>query len=179
MSKYILIGMRGVGKTTVAKEIALLNPTYTHYDTDDIFEQTYNSSIYSYITTHGIGVFRKHESDIVQTIIHKDKTVISTGGGVVSVDSNRDLFTKERNKNTYIIFLHAHLDTLYKRRTTQEKQYTRPLLYDAVDMSDEIYVSWKKRKKWYYMLATHIISTEGKTAQEVAQEIISLPSLNT
>lgn len=175
MSKYVLIGMRGVGKTTVAKEIALHHSLYTHYDTDTVFEQEYNTSIYSYIVTHGIGIFRKHESHILHTIINQTNVIISTGGGIVSIEDNRILLMREKEKKTPIIFLHAPLDTLYKRRTTQEKQHNiRPLLYDAVDISDEICVSWKKRKKWYYMLASHTIYTEGKTPYDIAQEIMSL-----
>lgn len=174
MSKFILIGMRGVGKTTVANAMITIQSIYTLYDTDTVFEMQNNTSVHSYILNHGIEAFRKHESIALQHIIHHTPSIISTGGGIVTIPGNRALLEQEKIKGNYIIFLHAPLDTLYKRRTLETVHDLRPLLYNTINISDEITVSWQKRKKWYYMLATHIIYTENKHPLEIAHEIFSL-----
>ncbi|EQG76667.1 shikimate kinase family protein [Clostridioides difficile DA00165] len=83
--KLILIGMPGSGKTTIGK---LLAKEYncSFCDMDDYIIQ-----IIAELFSEGEDIFRNYETQACRELSISDKTVISTGGGVIKKDVNMEI----------------------------------------------------------------------------------------
>ena len=77
----ILIGMPGVGKTTIGKRIAK-SAQLQFIDTDRIIEEKTGKKIPSLIAEHGIDAFLEIENSICAKLNIKN-AVIATGGSVI------------------------------------------------------------------------------------------------
>ena len=82
----ILIGMPGVGKTTVGKAIGK-EMGRTCIDVDQELEKEIGN-ISTYITEQGEVAFREKEADMIAKLGTETGLVISTGGGCVTVPKN-------------------------------------------------------------------------------------------
>lgn len=82
----ILIGMPGVGKTTVGKAIGK-EMGRTCIDVDQKLAKEIGD-ISTYITEQGEAAFRKKEADMIAKLGTETGLVISTGGGCVTVPKN-------------------------------------------------------------------------------------------
>ncbi len=87
LENIILIGMPGVGKTTIGAALAeeLDRP---FCDADIVFKEKLGLSSGEYINTYGEAAFREKESDILRELGSKTGLVIATGGGCVTVPEN-------------------------------------------------------------------------------------------
>lgn len=82
----ILIGMPGVGKTTVGKALGeTLGRTWI--DVDQELEKEIGN-VSQYIVDHGEEAFREKERDMLAKIGSQSGLVISTGGGCVTIPQN-------------------------------------------------------------------------------------------
>ncbi len=80
-SNIILIGMPGVGKSTIGQILApCLN--YNYIDTDNLIEKEIGMPLSAYIYSKGIEEFKEVETQILLKI-STNKSVVSTGGSVV------------------------------------------------------------------------------------------------
>lgn len=83
----ILIGMPGVGKTTVGRRLAaLLNREFV--DTDEEIVKRAGKSIPEIFADEGEGAFRRMETEVVADTAKRSGLVIATGGGVPTVAAN-------------------------------------------------------------------------------------------
>ncbi|KAF5345357.1 hypothetical protein D9758_008443 [Tetrapyrgos nigripes] len=100
----VLIGMRGVGKTTLGT-IASKALNWPFYDSDLIFEERQKVSVAHFIHTHGWDLFRRIESDILYDILPSNPKgkVIACGGGIIELERNRTLLKKFRDEYGYVI----------------------------------------------------------------------------
>ena len=87
LENIILIGMPGVGKTTVGMELAK-ELGHTFCDADIIFAEQVGMSSGDYIVQHGEEAFRKKESEILNQLGSQTGLIIATGGGCVTVPDN-------------------------------------------------------------------------------------------
>lgn len=111
LENIVLVGMPGVGKTTVGRQLAkVLHRPF--YDSDDVFLREVGQSSSAYINMYGEAAFRVKESAILRELGTKTGVVIATGGGCVTVPEN------------YI----------YLRQNGRIYQITRPL--EELDMTD-------------------------------------------
>ncbi|KAK7473029.1 hypothetical protein VKT23_001133 [Stygiomarasmius scandens] len=99
----VLIGMRGVGKTTLGT-IASKALGWPFLDTDIIFEQRQRVSVAQFIRSRGWDEFRQIESDILHDILSANPKgkVIACGGGIVEVERNCTLLKKFREHGLVI-----------------------------------------------------------------------------
>ena len=161
-NKIALIGMMGSGKTTVAKAFSNL-VNIDLFDSDELFEKKYNIKITDFFSKFGEIEFRKCETSILIDIAKKNNFILSTGGGIILSQSNRDILF---SGDIYTIYLSATVDTLYDR---VKNNSSRPLL-NVDNPKYEIEKILDTRIK-YYNMANQIVKTDGKNINEIIKEI--------
>ena len=157
----VLVGFMGTGKSTVAKKISG-DLKMEYVDTDSLIESKEGRSINDIFSENGEDYFRTVEREVIKEVSAKTGCVIDAGGGVVlNANNMRDL------KSGGIIFcLTATAGSIYERTRGHGH---RPLL-NVEDPVGRINELLKKREK-FYMAADHQISTDDRTAADVAGEI--------
>ena len=161
----VLCGMMGVGKSSVGIRVAEKTGRMW-YDTDVVITDRHGriSDIFEF---YGEAHFRALETEIVRELSARDGLVISTGGGLVLKPENNELL----KKNGKIFFLRATFETLLKRVRADE---TRPLLKNTGKTAETLGKLLKERTPVYEHVADYIIDTDGRTVQEIADEIVAL-----
>ena len=154
----------GSGKSTVGKIISdelFLN----FFDTDDEIESRTGASIDWIFDLEGEEGFRKRESSILEEMVKQNSIVLSTGGGIIISDSNREMLSSRGT----VFYLSTPI-SVQLERTSKDKD--RPLLKNG-DPEEILTRLQKERKDLYESVSDHIIDTENKSSQEVASEIIN------
>lgn len=161
----VLCGMMGVGKSSVGIKISELTRR-RWFDTDVMITDRHGriSDIFEY---YGEPYFRSLETQITRELSVQDGLVISTGGGLVLKPENSELL----KKNGKIVFLRASFETLLERVRADE---SRPLLKNTGKTAEALGTLLAERTPVYEHVADHIVDTDGKTADEVAAEIVAL-----
>ena len=167
-NNIVLIGMSGVGKTTVGKYIAKkLNMKFI--DTDDKITSTYGKTVNSIFNIYGEEYFRYLERRVIKSLSIVEKTVISTGGGVVLDNNNIQIL----QRNGIIFLLKASIDTLVSNlESSSPNKGNRPLLNNSSCLSYRIKEIYNEREELYFSSANKIISVDNKTIGEIGNEII-------
>ncbi|MBU1042967.1 MAG: shikimate kinase [Candidatus Omnitrophica bacterium] len=105
-----LIGMPGVGKSSIGKHLAkILN--FTFFDSDRIIEKNSKSSLQQIIDSYGADALLDLEKEIIVNLGNFDKHVLCPGGSVV-YSAEAMLFLKS---NSRVIFLDAGLEDIKAR----------------------------------------------------------------
>ena len=87
----VLIGLSGCGKTTLGKALAEKSG-YAFLDADELIISRYGEiqKLFDISEEH----FRECESEVIRNIKLENKTVLSTGGGVILKKENMDKLTQ-------------------------------------------------------------------------------------
>ncbi len=162
-----LIGYRGSGKSTVGRVLAkrLGRP---YFDTDDLVESESGLTIKDIFASHGEVWFRDLEAKIVANLsLNEQPTVVSLGGGAVLRDSTQGIL-----KSTGVcIWLSASADYLFQRiQSDQSTQSRRPNLSQIGGFA-EVADVLAKRTPIYQRMSDITVSVEGKTPDEISDEI--------
>ena len=88
--RIYLIGLPGVGKSTVGKELAK-KIGYDYVDLDLYIEEFMNKSIPSIFTEYGEDFFRELEKKALNDMLSKENVVVACGGGIVKDKANKEL----------------------------------------------------------------------------------------
>ena len=159
-----IVGPMGSGKSTVGKIISdelFLN----FFDSDDEIESRTGASIDWIFDLEGEEGFRKRESSILEEMVKQNSIVLSTGGGIILSDSNREMLSSRGT----VFYLSTPISVQIER-TSKDKD--RPLLKNG-DPEEILTRLQKERKDLYESVSDHVIETENKSSQEVASEIIN------
>ena len=160
-----IVGPMGSGKSTVGKIIS--NELFLNFfDTDDEIESRTGASIDWIFDLEGEEGFRKRESSILEEMVKQNSIVLSTGGGIILSDSNREMLSSRGT----VFYLSTPI-SVQLERTSKDKD--RPLLKNG-DPEEILTRLQKERKDLYESVSDHVIETENKSSQEVASEIINL-----
>lgn len=162
--KIVLTGMRGSGKTTIAKLLGQ-KLGWKVLDTDALIEKSIKMPLADYIHKNGWKKFRTAEKRIVKKIATKDKVVIATGGGTLIYPENAKLL----KKNSFVVLLTAPIAILQKRIGKTNK---RPSLTGA-SPTIELKKIWLERKKIYKKIADVKIKSTA-SPQKIIEKIILL-----
>ncbi len=95
-----LIGLAGCGKTALSKLLAK-HLGYTFYDMDDLIVAKEGKSINDIFAQSGEPYFRSVETSVLEDVAIKDRTVVSTGGGVIVTQHNIEIM----NSSGTVIFV--------------------------------------------------------------------------
>ena len=157
----ILTGFMGVGKTSVGMQLAK-DLGYTFVDIDTLIEAEQNLTITSIFSTFGEPYFREVETKIIGQVMTREGQVVSTGGGAVIRDVNREAF----KKGGFVVCLTASPDVVYERI---KHETHRPLLQNA-DPKAKIKELLDSRAP-FYAQADVCIDTSDKSVDEVIRAI--------
>lgn len=165
MNKNIaLVGFMGCGKTAVSRLLSK-NLKLRLISTDELIILREKLSIAEIFAQKGEPYFRELERKTIVELSKEKDLVIDCGGGIVLQEEN----IKNLKQSGTIIYLKASVDVLHER-TKNHKH--RPLL-NVENPKARIQELLLKREP-FYAQADHMIDTSGKTANEVAEEIIRL-----
>ena len=160
-----IVGPMGSGKSTVGKIISD-ELFLSFFDTDAEIEDRTGASIDWIFDLEGENGFRKRESVVLKEMVEKNSIVLSTGGGIILSEKNRDLLSSRGT----VFYLETPINVQVER-TSKDKD--RPLLKngDPETILKELHDS---RQKLYEDVSDHIVMTGNKSSQDVASEIIEL-----
>tara|TARA_Y100000992_G_scaffold247489_1_gene178983 strand:+ start:1879 stop:2364 length:486 start_codon:yes stop_codon:yes gene_type:complete len=153
--------MMGSGKTSVGQLLSkYLNTTF--YDLDAGIEKRFNLTIKEIFNEYGEKKFREVESSMLQETNNLENCIISTGGGIVIDNSNREFLKEQR-----VYFLNNSIKILYKRATKKREQ--RPLLKDIT--LNEFSTIYDNRMNLYQECANITLNAENKSIYKIVEEI--------
>ncbi len=159
-----LIGFMGVGKSTVSRELHRITGK-PEIDTDARIVQNEGCPISQIFEEKGEPYFRRLETDLIDELGRLPPSIISCGGGMAM----RDLNVKKLRALGEIVLLTAEPSTIYDR---VKNSTNRPLLNGNMNVS---YIEglMEQRRPFYEKAATLTVATDGRSVQEIAQEIVS------
>lgn len=155
-----LIGFMGSGKSTIGKEIAEAT-NFTWVDLDHYIEKEQDIKIKELFEHYGENYFRSLEANALKVLIPQKKLVVSTGGGVIVTPESVEILKKQRT-----VYLKLDFETLYQRVV---HDLDRPLVKSYQQLLD-LYTA---REKLYESACSSILYGEGKSVQDITEEIIS------
>jgi shikimate kinase len=157
----VLVGMMGVGKSTVGRMLASqLHGDFV--DTDDEIERASGLSIAEIFERFGEDYFRDGERRVIARLIDGEPKVIATGGGAFINDATRALI-KEK---CHSVWIDADLDVLVARVS---RRGHRPLLVGK-DPKTVMYELFEKRGPIYALADFRVCSDaapHGKTVDQI------------
>ncbi len=157
-----LIGPMGSGKTTIGK-ILSSRLKYQFFDTDEEIKKKIGMSISSIFDKKGESGFRIIESQMLEELSIKPRSVISTGGGIVLMKENRVIM-----KNGTCIYLKVDFERQRKRLANSDD---RPLISKSSD--GLIRKTNAAREPYFIDLANIVIDTSSLNENEVTQQILN------
>jgi shikimate kinase len=158
-----LIGFMGTGKSSVGRQVASALH-FTFLDTDDVIEARAGATIAEIFKHQGEPTFRAMESRIVDELRRRDKTVISTGGGLTVNEENM----ASLKTHALTVCLWASPERILQR---VKDQTHRPLLNEP-DPLGKIRQLLAEREK-FYKQADILITTDFRSARQVAQQVLN------
>ena len=158
----ILVGLMGVGKSTVGRRLAQ-KLGLPFVDSDTAIEDASGFSADEVFERFGEEDFRDGERRLVARLIEGEVRVIATGGGVFVDPRTRDLL----NKRAITVWLDAPIDILTERTS---RRNTRPLLRNS-DPKGTLERLAEERGPSYSSAHIHVKSGDG-AHRDVVESIV-------
>ena len=158
----VLVGLMGVGKTTVGRRLAsLLRRDFV--DADEAIVEAAQLSIPEIFEQFGEPYFRDGERRVIARLIEEGHGVIATGGGAFVDPSTRALILER----AIAVWIDADIDTLVERTA---RRNTRPLLKNG-NPKDILTRLAAERAPFYAEAPIRVLSENGPHA-DTARAII-------
>ena len=175
MTRIILIGYMGAGKTTIgkalSKELGII-----FYDLDWYIESRMRKTVSEIFAERGEEGFRQIEYNMLHEVAEFEDVIISCGGGTPCFFDNMDYL----NQQGQVVYLKANPEVLYKH--LQMAKVERPLLKgkSKEELLKFIKEQLEKRESFYtkarYTLDVSLMDNYEKiqTSVEKIKELLGL-----
>ena len=157
--KIYLIGLPGVGKSTVGKMLAN-RLGYTFIDLDTYIEQQAMLFVDEIFHLYGEEYFRALESNSLKEVSLQENIVVACGGGIIKNERNKDYMDGP------CIYLKADLNTIQNRIDGQTIE--RPLL--ASKRVEDLYFERKNAYQKFQTLEIENIDLT-QTVNQIIEEL--------
>ena len=162
MTRIILIGYMGAGKTTVGKALSQ-SLALPFYDLDWYIEERYRRTIPQIFAENGENGFREIEQKVLHEVAEFENVIISCGGGTPCFFDNMEYM----NRQAQTVYLKASPDVLFQHLKMGKVE--RPLLKDKTE--DEPFYS-----RAQYTLDVNLLENYDKIKDSVRllRELLNL-----
>ena len=157
-----LVGLMGVGKTAVGRQLAKLLAR-DFLDSDQVIEERAGVPVSWIFDLEGERAFRDREQLVIDELTAKDGIVLATGGGAVLRAENR----RALRSRGCVVHLDGSIDQLLERVSRNKN---RPLLQQG-DPQQTLQRLHAERQPLYAEVADYRFLTSGGGTQALAEEI--------
>lgn len=170
-ANLVLVGLRGSGKSTLGRELALsLQRAFVDLD-DETARELGCATAGEAFRLRGEPVFRLAEVAALRRVVGGRAQVIALGGGTPTAPGAAELIVRERDAGTsWVVYLHASPDVL-RRRLEATDTSTRPAVLGR-DPLGEIGQVYAARDSVYRSLADVVVEVSDTTATGALQAIL-------
>lgn len=152
----VLVGLMGVGKSTVGRKLAELLAC-DFVDADDEIEKAAQRSVAEIFEQFGEAYFRDGERRVIARLIEEQSGVIASGGGAFVDPDTRALILDQ----AIAVWIDTDIDILVERTS---RRNTRPLLKNG-DPREILTRLFKEREPFYSQAQIRITSKDTPHAQ--------------
>jgi len=171
--EIVLIGLRGSGKSTVGRALAL-HCHCVFVDLDELviaeFAETNVRDIWD---RHGEEAWRREEERLaVRTLTNwQANMILALGGGTVMIQNVREsLEGLQREDLVRVVYLRGEPGILLER--LMNKEGDRPRLTDEDELADEVATVYRERDGVYLEVADVVIDLRREMVEETVGRII-------
>ena len=157
------IGLPGSGKTTIGRQLAR-RLDVRFFDSDFVIEQRTGGPIRAFFEREGEEAFRNLEQDVIDELTQNHSCVLSTGGGAVLRQANRD----KLNQRCQVVYLHSAPEEVFRRIRHDQN---RPLLQVA-DPLARLKHLYDLRDPLYREAAHFVIETGRPTVSSLVNMVV-------
>jgi len=158
----VLVGMMGVGKSTVGRKLAQLLG-FAFYDADSEIETAAQMSVSEIFENFGEDYFRDGERRVIARLMEGGPSVIATGGGAFVNEETRRLLLDQG----LVIWLDSDVETLVDRVGRKD---SRPLLRNGDPR--EILTRLRSEREAHYAQAPIHVTSEARPHQHTLNKIL-------
>ena len=162
---FALVGLMGAGKSSVARALGT-RLSGTVCDLDALVEAAAETEIAELFELEGEAGFRRRETQALERALEDPLAVLATGGGIVTQERNRTLLR--------VIWLLVSPAEAARRVRAQVQ--VRPLLAGAA-VEERLDMLLRERGPLYEMVAELKVPTDGRTAAQVAEAVLTLANV--
>lgn len=157
-----LVGLMGVGKSTVGRKLAeMLRAPFV--DSDEEIEKAAGLSVQEIFERHGEPEFRRGERRVIERLLNGPPIVLATGGGAY-IDPETRALMKEKATT---VWLRADLNLVWKRVNRRD---TRPLL--KRDNPRQVLADLNAARSPIYAEADVVVDSDDAPASEAARAVL-------
>jgi len=163
-----LIGFRGVGKSSVAPQLAR-RLGWDWIDADVELARRVGKSIPEIFAQDGEPAFRRHEADLLAELTLRDRLVIAAGGGAILNEETR----RRLSAGGPVVWLQASIEQIWERiGRTLGAPGGRPSL-TGHDPRTEVELLVRQREPLYAAAASLVVSTDQRSVTAIVDAIVA------
>jgi shikimate kinase len=167
ISRLVLIGFMGAGKSTVGRLLAQ-QLQWQFFDADTVLEERAKATIAEIFVQQGEPAFRQLEAETIGDLLTQQHLVLAVGGGAVETESTRT--TLLCAPETYVVFLEAPLEIMIARCEQQPGAAIRPVLQDRERLRSRFDIRLPHYRKAHLVIETATLSP-ADTARKIIEAV--------